>query len=144
ASIEIVTAIAPDLPTVLADPTQVHQVVMNLCTNAWHAMQHQQGRLEIRLDPLLADVDFIEAHPALTAGAYARLAISDTGHGMDADTMARIFEPFFPTKGPQAATGLGLSVVHGIMQAHGGAITVYSHPGEGTRFNLSFPAHETD
>jgi signal transduction histidine kinase len=144
ASIEIVTAIAPDLPTVLADPTQVHQVVMNLCTNAWHAMQDQPGCLEIHLDRLLADADFIEAHPVLTAGAYARLSISDTGHGMDTDTMARIFEPFFTTKGPQSGTGLGLSVVHGIMQAHGGAITVYSHPGEGTTFNLYFPAHETD
>ena len=144
ATIEIVTTIAPDLPLVLADATEVHQVLMNLCTNAWHAMHERPGRLEVRLEALVADADFAEAHPPLTTGDYVRLSVGDTGHGMDADTMARIFEPFFTTKGPQVGTGLGLSVVHGIMQAHDGAITVYSQPGEGTTFHLYFPAHASD
>jgi signal transduction histidine kinase len=142
ASITIVTDIPGTLPPVLADPTEVHQVVMNLCTNAWHAMQDRPGRLDVRLDAVAADADFVEAHPVLAMGDYVRLAISDTGHGMDEATIARIFEPFFTTKGPQAGTGLGLSVVHGIIQSYGGAITVYSQPDEGTTFHLYFPAGE--
>ena len=133
-----------DVPTVLADATQVHQTMMNLCTNAWHAMRDVPGRLVVRLEPFAVDADFAEAHPSLRSGSYARLAVGDTGHGMDAVTLSRIFEPFFTTKAPGSGTGLGLSVVHGIMQSHDGAVTVYSQPGEGTTFHLYFPAHAAD
>ena len=131
-------------PTVLADGTQIHQIVMNLCTNAWHAMRDTQGRLVVRLEPFEVDADFADAHPSLRVGSYARLAVGDTGHGMDPETLSRVFEPFFTTKAPGSGTGLGLSVVHGIMQSHDGGITVYSQPGEGTTFHLYFPAHAGD
>jgi CheY-like chemotaxis protein len=89
------------------------------------------------------DVDFAQAHPDLHLGRYVQLSVSDTGHGMDAATMERIFDPFFTTKAVGEGTGLGLAVVLGIMQSHDGAITVYSQPGEGTRFNLYFPLLES-
>ena len=124
--------------------TQVHQTVMNLCTNAWHAMRDVPGRLVVRLEPFDVDADFADAHPSLRVGPYTRLAVGDTGHGMDQETLSRVFEPFFTTKAPGSGTGLGLSVVHGIMQSHDGGITVYSQPGEGTTFHFYFPAHAAD
>jgi CheY-like chemotaxis protein len=133
-----------DLPPVLADATQVHQVVMNLGTNAWHAMKDRPGRLGLTLEPFGVDSDVAEQHPGLQPGRYVRLSVSDTGHGMDRATLSRVFEPFFTTKGPGEGTGLGLAVVHGIMQTHEGAITVYSQPGEGTVFRLYFPTVESD
>jgi CheY-like chemotaxis protein len=104
-------------------------------------MRDQAGRLEIRLEDFEVDREFLQARPALQSGRYVRLSVSDTGSGMDQATQARIFEPFFTTKGPGEGTGLGLAVVHGIMQGHDGAITVYSQRGEGTTFHLYFPAH---
>jgi PAS domain S-box-containing protein len=140
-TIDIRIDLADNAPVVLADATQVHQIVMNLGTNAWHAMKDRQGRLEVRLESL--DVDFEQAGrvPNLRAGRSARLTISDSGRGMDQATINRIFEPFFTTKPVGEGTGLGLSVVHGIMQNHEGAIAVFSEPGEGTTFHLYFPAH---
>ncbi len=138
-TIEFDVSLATDLPAVLADATQVHQIVMNLCTNAAHAMRGRPGRLGVRLENFTVDALLASASPGLQPGSYVRLSISDTGHGMDAATKARIFEPFFTTKAPGEGTGLGLSVVHGIMQSYGGAITVYSQPGEGTVFHLYFP-----
>ena len=143
ASVEFDVMLA-ETPSVLGDGTQVHQTVMNLCTNAWHAMRDAPGKLMVRLEPFAVDADFADAHPSLRVGPYVRLAISDTGHGMDQETLSRIFEPFFTTKAPGSGTGLGLSVVHGIMQSHDGAITVYSQPGEGTTFHLYLPAHGAD
>jgi PAS domain S-box-containing protein len=127
-------------PTVLADPTQIHQVLMNLATNAAHAMRGQPGRLGVSLEVVDVDSALAAMHPGLRPGRYLRLVISDTGHGMDRATLARIFDPFYTTKAPGEGTGLGLAVVHGIMQSHDGVISVYSQPGEGTRFNLYFPA----
>ncbi len=138
-NIEFEVSLDSRLPPVLADATQVHQIVMNLCTNASHAMQDRVGRLGVRLEEFSVDKLLAGANVGLRAGPYIRLSVSDTGHGMSPATMARIFEPFFTTKGPGEGTGLGLSVVHGIMQSHGGAITVYSQPGEGTVFHLYFP-----
>ncbi|MGA2053654.1 MAG: PAS domain S-box protein, partial [Opitutales bacterium] len=138
-TIEFDVSLASDLPAVLADATQVHQVVMNLCTNASHAMKDRAGRLGVRLEKFTVDKLLAGANAGLRAGPYVRLSVSDTGHGMSRATVERIFEPFFTTKGPGEGTGLGLSVVHGIMQSHGGAITVYSQPGEGTVFHLYFP-----
>lgn len=142
--IEFDVVLASDLPAVLADPTQVHQVVMNLCTNAAYAMRNRPGRLGVRLESFLMDARQPELGARLKPGLYARLTVSDTGCGMDRDTMDRVFEPFFTTKGPGEGTGLGLSVVHGIMEGHGGGVTVESRPGEGTSFHLYFPAEGTE
>ena len=140
ATIEIGSRIAADLPQVLADPTQVHQVLMNLCTNAAHAMRGRVGRLEVNLEPLRAQEEFVASHPDMRPGSYVRLTVSDTGHGMDEATLKHVFEPFFTTKGPGEGTGLGLAVVHGIMRDHDGAIYVCSQPDQGTSFHLYFPA----
>ncbi len=144
-SIEFEVSLASDLPAVLADATQIHQIVMNLCTNAAHAMKGRPGRLGVRLENFIVDgLMAAQSTPGLRAGPYVRLSISDTGCGMSQATLSRIFEPFFTTKAPGEGTGLGLSVVHGIMQSHGGAITVYSTPGEGTVFHLYFPITEDE
>ena len=143
-TIQFEIELAKNAPTVLADPTQIHQVVMNLCTNAAHAMAGRPGRLGIKLDRFEADEEFAKLHPGCRPGGYARLTVSDTGHGMEKSVLGRIFEPFFTTKAPGEGTGLGLSVVHGIVQSHEGFITVYSRPGEGTTFHLYFPAHESN
>jgi PAS domain S-box-containing protein len=140
ATIEIDQALDADAPAVLADATQVHQIVMNLCTNAAHAMRDRPGRLTVRLAARTLDETQARTLPGLHAGAYARLTISDTGHGMARSVLARIFEPFFTTKGPGEGTGLGLAVVHGIMKDHGGGIFVDSTPEVGTQFDLYFPA----
>jgi PAS domain S-box-containing protein len=124
---------------ILADPTQIHQVLLNLCTNAEHAMRDRGGVLDLHLRMVDLDVDFAGAHPPLRPGPHAKLTIRDTGHGMPHDIQARIFEPFFTTKPLGEGTGLGLAVVHGIVTGHGGAITVESAPGRGTRFDLYFP-----
>jgi CheY-like chemotaxis protein len=115
---------------------------MNLCTNAAHAMRDRKGCLEFILEPFTVDADMARAHPGLRPGRYARLVIADTGHGMNAQTLGRIFDPFFTTKRPGEGTGLGLAVVHGIMQSHDGAVIVHSEPGVGSRFELYFPAHD--
>jgi PAS domain S-box-containing protein len=141
ATIEIAPRISTDLPLILADATQIHQVVMNLCANAAHAMKNMpNGRLEVRLEPIHADAEFAIMHTGLRDGEYVRLSVSDTGHGMDEKTLKHIFEPFFTTKNQGEGTGLGLSVVHGIVKAHNGGIFVYSRPGEGTIFHVYLPA----
>lgn len=128
-----------DLPSVLADPAQVHQVLMNLGTNAVQAMRGKPGRLSFH-----ATVFEVEAEaggpPGLRPGRYVRIGIQDTGPGMPPEVQQRVFEPFFTTKPPGEGTGLGLSVVHGIMQQHGGTVTLYSQPGRGTMFHLYFRA----
>jgi PAS domain S-box-containing protein len=141
ATIEFDTSLAADAPTVLADATQIHQILMNLGTNAWHAMKDHPGRLQVRLEKCLVDAAYASTHPQLRVGTYARISVSDTGSGMDQARLRRIFEPFFTTKPIGEGTGLGLAVVHGIMDSHDGVITVYSQPGEGTVFHLYFPAH---
>ncbi len=128
------------MPVVMADPTQIHQVIMNLCTNAGQAMQGGNGVLSIELETVTLDTEFTDRHPDLKPGVYVKLAISDTGHGMSAELIERIFDPFFTTKERGEGTGMGLAVVHGIVKQLGGAVTVYSHLGEGTAFNLFIPA----
>ena len=141
AMIEFDVSLANDVPAVLGDPTQVHQVIMNLCTNAAHAM-NRSGRLGVKLERFVVDAFTPDVGAQLRFGVYARLTVSDTGCGMDRGTMDRIFEPFFTTKSPGEGTGLGLSVVHGIMQSHEGSVTVHSVPGKGTTFHLYFPADD--
>ncbi len=129
---------AADVPDVLADPAQIGQVLINLCTNAWHALEDEPGRIEICLERLEAGPP--GAADALPAGVYACLSVRDSGKGMDAATRERIFEPFFTTKEPGRGTGLGLSVVHGIVRGHDGRIRVESEPGRGSCFTICLPA----
>jgi two-component system cell cycle sensor histidine kinase/response regulator CckA len=133
---------AADVPLVLADAVQVEQVLLNLGVNAAYAMEDQPGRIEVSIEPVVIDAASVRVHGSLRPGRYARVSCSDTGCGMDAATLGRIFEPFFTTKPVGEGTGLGLSVAHGILSAHGGAIVAHSEPGRGSRFDLYFPAVE--
>ena len=152
AGVNLKVECAPDAPPVLADATQVEQVLLNLCANAWQAMQGQQRPAAIEIGLLsYAASEAQYAGPerrssggrvALRPGRYACLTVCDTGPGMDAATRSRIFEPFFTTKPVGKGTGLGLSVVHGIVQDHGASIAVHSAPGKGTSFRISFPASQ--
>ncbi|MEP6873359.1 MAG: response regulator [Burkholderiales bacterium] len=123
----------------LVDATQVQQVLMNLCTNAWHALDDGAGRISVGLDAVLLDHGAAQRLGGVSPGAHAHLWVSDTGVGMTAATRARIFEPFFTTKPVGHGTGLGLSVVHGILSAHHGAVSVDSEPGQGSTFHLYLP-----
>jgi signal transduction histidine kinase/ActR/RegA family two-component response regulator len=125
---------------VLADPTQMHQVLMNLCTNAAHAMRERGGRLTIGLEDLEVPPAAPGSPMELLPGAYLRLTVQDTGMGIPADHLERIFDPFFTTKGVGEGTGMGLSVVHGIVKAHGGNIGVTSTVGRGSAFTVLLPA----
>ena len=138
--IRLETRFASDVAPVLADSTQIHQVLLNLATNAAHAMRESGGVLTVSLDERTTRNPMADRMPAeLNPGRYVRLSMRDSGSGMTADVRERIFEPFFTTKGV-LGTGLGLSVVHGIVHDHGGGICVESEPGRGTLFELYFPA----
>ncbi|MEP7217198.1 MAG: ATP-binding protein, partial [Anaerolineaceae bacterium] len=128
---------------VLADATQIQQVLMNLCTNAWHALEGKPGRVRVGLESVVFDSDFAKIPGGLDPGDYAHLWVSDDGCGMDIAIQQRIFEPFFTTKPVGVGTGLGLSVVHGIMMAHRGAISVDSAPGRGSTFHIYLPLAES-
>ncbi len=129
-----------DTPAVAADPTQIKQILINLGNNAAHAMRGQPGSIDICVEGVSLDMPSARFDLNLRPGRYARITFTDTGHGMDAATQRRIFEPFFTTKLPGEGTGLGLAVVHGIMQAHDGVIIPHSEAGKGSRFELYFPA----
>jgi signal transduction histidine kinase len=131
--------IAEEAGAVVVDPIQIHQVVMNLCTNAEHAMRDTGGLLEVGLAVVDIDASLAAQHPALTLGPYVRLTVRDTGHGMTPEVVQRIFDPYFTTKVPGEGTGMGLAVVHGIVLSHGGAITVASTPRQGTAFAVYLP-----
>ncbi|MFC1592358.1 response regulator, partial [Thermodesulfobacteriota bacterium] len=143
-TIEISEHIQTGEDIVLADPTQIHQVLMNLCTNAKHAMQERGGVLEVRLDAVTLDADGTAVRPGLGPGRYLQLIVSDTGCGMEASVQERIFEPFYTTKAQGEGTGLGLSVVHGIVASFGASIRVDSTPGKGTEFQVYLPLHEVE
>ncbi|NIM10791.1 MAG: response regulator [Candidatus Aminicenantes bacterium] len=130
----------PDSGTVFGDRTQLGQVLINLCTNAAHAMQPEGGTLYIALDCVVIDEKTAKQHPKLKQDTYAVLRVTDTGKGMDRETLTHIFEPFFTTKDVGEGTGLGLSVVHGIVDRHGGAVMVDSQPGKGTTIKVYFPS----
>jgi len=141
ATIEIHQDLQAPHSLILADPTQIHQVLMNLCTNATHAMQGK-GRLDIRLSEISLDSEGSPAYKGVPPGRYLRLSISDTGRGIPHDIIDKIFDPFFTTKERGEGSGMGLSVVHGIVTDMRGAITVRSEPGQGTTFHVLFPALE--
>jgi PAS domain S-box-containing protein len=127
---------------VMGDATQIHQVLMNLCTNASHAMQDEGGTLEIRLENIALDSGFTARHPGLKPGNYLNLTVSDTGHGIIPDALERIFDPFFTTKEKGEGTGMGLAVVHGIVTSYDGAIYADSEPGKGSTFKVFLPVIE--
>ncbi len=137
-SIEIKQYIKKDCGAIKADPTQIHQIVMNLATNAYHAMEDTGGELKIGLKEIeLGEQDVINLE--MEPGTHACLTVADTGVGMDKDLTERIFDPFFTTKEEGKGTGMGLSVVHGIVHNAGGSIHVYSEPGKGTEFHVYLP-----
>jgi PAS domain S-box-containing protein len=138
ANIRVKATIKADRP-VLGDPTQIHQIIMNLCTNAYHAMQSSGGELGVTLEQVAVDGLDSSAGLTLAPGQYLRLAISDTGSGISPAIIERIFEPYFTTKDKSKGTGLGLAVVHGIVKGHGGKIEVQSRVGEGTCFTVYLP-----
>lgn len=142
ATIEIQQNIDFQFDVVMADPTQIHQVLMNLCANAAHAMHENGGVLVISLTEVDLDSVVVSQYPGLTPGSYLELGISDTGHGMDKAVLERIFDPFFTTKKKGKGTGMGLSVVHGIVKSHGGFIFVNSELGKGTKFHVFLPMIE--
>lgn len=128
---------------VLTDPTQIHQVLMNLATNAAHAMRVEGGVLQVTLSAVHFDLLDAGKPLELDAGEYLLVSVQDTGHGMDRATMDRIFDPYFTTKRPGEGTGLGLAVVHGIAKSCGGTITVHSEPGKGAVFHVYLPRAES-
>lgn len=138
-SIEISCKVDPDLGLVLADPTQMHQVIVNLCTNAAHAMGSKGGQLKISLININLNEKAAAKFTDLKPGPYLRLMVKDTGHGIPPEIIDHIFDPFYTTKGQGEGTGLGLSVTHGILQNHGGTIRVDSEPGKGATFHAYLP-----
>ncbi|MFH0997814.1 MAG: response regulator [Pseudomonadota bacterium] len=140
ATIEIRKNIDGNIENILADPVQIHQIFMNLCTNAHHAMKASGGLLDVSVTSVDIGPEYKIVHPNLNPGSHVRIKVKDTGHGMNQATLQKIFDPYFTTKEKGVGTGLGLAVVHGIVQKHGGAITVKSEPGKGTSFDLYFPA----
>ncbi|PZO12115.1 MAG: hypothetical protein DCF26_19675 [Burkholderiales bacterium] len=139
AGLKLVTRLPSAGLQVLADATQMQQVLMNLCTNAWQSMEGGSGDITVALREVRLDPSQALQLGGIASGTYACLSVADNGPGMDIETQRRIFEPFFTTKAPGAGTGLGLAVVHGIVKAHRGAINVHSEPGEGTRFDVYLP-----
>ncbi len=138
-TIEIRQNIDSDCGFILADPIQMHQVFMNLCTNAYHAMRKNGGLLTVSLQKIQIDCEDYLPSLGLKPGNYIKLGVIDTGHGIEKKMLDRIFEPYFTTKQAGEGTGLGLSIAHGIIKDHGGHITVYSEPGRGTTFYIYLP-----
>jgi PAS domain S-box-containing protein len=143
ATIDISHDIREDMDPVMGDPTQVHQIVMNLCTNAAHSMETHGGRLNVTLSRVTLSRQDSRLHPGLVPGDYAKLTVQDTGKGIPPELMGKIFDPYFTTKEKEKGTGLGLAVVDGIVRSYGGAVYVYSEPDMGTTFNVFLPTLKT-
>jgi CheY-like chemotaxis protein len=139
ATVQIDSQLDSNVPPVNIDSAQIDQVLLNLCTNAWHAMPHQKGRIEIRLSTSEISTATVASAGELQPGHYARLSVCDNGTGIDPLILPRIFEPFFTTKPAGEGTGLGLSIVYNIVRGHAGAIIVSSPPGHGTCFDIYLP-----
>ncbi len=141
ANIEISEEIQRACGLIKGDPTQIHQVALNLMTNAYHAVEEEGGKISVRLTETVVHSGAFPVN-GLPPGPYALLSVADTGCGIEPDHLAKIFEPYFTTKEQGKGTGLGLAVVYGIVKAHGGEIRVFSEVGEGTRFDIHFPLME--
>ncbi len=139
-SIEIQEDIDPASGTILADPTKIHQIILNLCTNALHAMENEQGTLKVMLRRKVLSAKDLENEHNVSPGPFVELTVSDTGCGIAPGTLGRIFEPFFTTKEVGKGTGMGLAVVHGIVKDYHGLINIDSEQGKGTAFRIYFPA----
>ncbi|MSU51747.1 MAG: response regulator [Opitutus sp.] len=142
ANVELALREHGPVPMIEIDPVHLHQVLLNLGTNAWHALGNRPGRIEFLLGEATVVAGKPGPHPDLAPGLYARIAVTDNGRGIAPELLPRIFDPFFTTKGPGEGTGLGLSVVHGIMRGCGGAVVVQSTLGIGSTFELFFPAND--
>ncbi|GEM_PF-5273639 len=140
ATINIATVIDEPLDTVSANSSQIHQVLLNLCTNAAHAMEGGAGSLKIAAGNVTLTRSRVSSHGILPAGRYVVITVSDNGRGMSEKVLRRIFEPFFTTREAGKGTGMGLAVVHGIVKSHGGLIDVKSKPGRGSTFRIYLPA----
>jgi PAS domain S-box-containing protein len=140
AGIRLSHVVASDLPDVMANASQVHQVIVNLATNAWQALDGGPGQIDLRLETCDVEQGLCDTHADLRPGPHVCLSVADSGHGMAPATLERIFEPFFTTKEPGKGTGLGLSMVHGIARGHGGAVLVESELRCGSTFKVLFPA----
>ncbi len=138
-TVQIVSRKLTDDDMILADPAQMHQILMNLCTNAAHAMRENGGSLHISVSKISLSKSDCVPVPEMKPGEYVVLEVRDTGCGMTAETLERMFDPFFTTKKQGEGTGLGLSVVHGILKSHGGYVAVNSEPGKGTEFKVYLP-----
>jgi two-component system, cell cycle sensor histidine kinase and response regulator CckA len=140
AGIALVARLDRNVPLVVADRTEMYQLVINLCTNAWHAIGDRSGRIEVELsESVVAPGSGDGTRSGLAPGRYARLTFTDTGDGMDAETLRRLFEPFYTTKEAGKGSGLGLSVVHGVVTELGGSVTVESEQGHGAKFTVMLP-----
>jgi len=138
-TIDIHQKLEAESDTVFADPTQIHQVLLNLCNNAAHAMREKGGTLEVHLAREDLDPETAEQYSNLNPGSYIKLTVSDTGSGIDNETMQKIFDPYFTTKDVGEGTGMGLAIIHGIVRGYDGDITVESELGKGTTFNVYLP-----
>ncbi len=155
---EAIKMLRPSLPTtieidqditsvtgqILADPTQIHQILMNLCTNAFHAMEETGGKLDISLKEVHFSAEDLVHEPDVEAGTFVQLSISDSGPGIPPDIKKKIFDPYFTTKETGKGTGMGLAIVHGIVKSYGGILTLYSELGEGTAFHVFLPVIEKE
>ena len=141
-TVEMSQNIGENLDNILADPTHIHQIIMNLCTNAAHAMEDDGGHLNVELSQVELSVHDLRLHPGLRPGNYLKLSVQDTGRGIHPDIIEKIYDPYFTTKEKEKGTGLGLAVVHGIVKSYGGAIHTYSELNTGTTFNIYIPTVE--
>ena len=141
-TIEIKHQVNEEVGWVFADPTQMHQILMNLFINAEHALRSNGGMLEISLEPFEVTEQIAASHPELTPGPHSTLTVHDSGCGIPSEVAERIFDPFFTTRGVREGTGMGLAVVHGIVTNHHGTITLDSTPGSGTTFTIYLPCRD--
>jgi PAS domain S-box-containing protein len=142
--IEIQDEIKAESSMVASDPTQIHQVLMNLCGNAADAMREKGGLLRVTLEEIAINESMVFLEPGLKVGPYVQLTVSDTGTGMPPDVMEKVFDPFFTTKDPVGGTGMGLAVVHGIVKNHSGVVRVSSEVGKGSVFTVYLPRVKAD
>lgn len=141
-TISITQDISPNCGLIIADPTQIHQILMNLCTNAYHAMEDGGGTLSVSLQTAFVDPDSQKELLDVRAGEYVLLTVKDTGTGIKPGILGKMFDPYFTTKERDKGTGMGLAIIHGIIKEYGGAIDVESYIGEGTVFKVYFPVAE--